>query len=136
MAFRKSRKRIEVKAAGDLTTSYVATTAVDIGSGMKGQRVGWVLTVVKGTGTTMEFVLEVGDEDAVAATAAHWSKLCKATGAIDERAITLATLAATDYVVVFSDVDLSPFQKVRLALKHTGGANVNVAAYAVVSGEI
>lgn len=132
---RKTRQRTEVRAAADLTTGYVATTHVNIGDSLKGRFVGFVLTVVKGTGTTMESVLEVGDADAVAATAAHWSKVCKASGALDERAITLSTLAATDYIVVFSDVDVSPFSKVRLALKHTGGANVNVTAYALFSGE-
>ncbi len=123
-----------VKDTTTLTTAYSGFTgdAVNTSDSIKGRLVGFLLDVSKGTGTTIEFKLEGGDEDAD--TDAEFYTLCKATGAIDERVITLATLGATDTVAVFHDVDVTPYAKVRLRVKHTGGATVTVKAYAVMGG--
>ena len=118
---RKTRTRTEVRAAAVTTTIYVATTPVDLVSGIRGEFAGFALTIVKGDVTSLEFILEVGDADAVAATDAHWFKVAKATGAIDERTVAAASLAATDYLAVFQDVNLTPYSKVRLKIKSTGG---------------
>jgi hypothetical protein len=135
--FRKTRTKTTVKDTTTLATTYTfKTDPVELLSGIKGEFAGFLLTVVKGDATTIEFKLEVGDADAAAATDAHWFTVTKATGAIDERAITLATLAATDYVSVFQDVNLTPFSKVRLKVKATGGTpTTTVKAEALYGGE-
>jgi hypothetical protein len=138
MGFRKTRTRTQVKDTTALATTYTfKTEPVDLIAGIRGEFAGFCLDVVKGDATTIEFILEVGDESAAAATDANWFKVTKASGAVDERAITLSTLATTDYVAVFQDVNLAPYSKVRLKVKATGGTpTTTVKAYALYGGQV
>jgi hypothetical protein len=138
MGFRKTRTRTQVKDTTAVTTAYTGFTSdpVDLIAGIRGEFAGFLLTIVKDDATSLEFKLEVGDSDAVAATASHWFSVTKATGAIDERTVTGASLATTDYLAVFQDVNLAPYSKVRLRVKKTGGTGtVNVTAHALYGGQ-
>ena len=137
MALRKTRTKHSIKASTAVATTYTyVSDPVDLVSGIRGEFAGFLLAITKDDATSLEFKLEVGDSDAVAATDSHWHQVTKATGAIDERTITAASLGTTDYIALFHDVNLTPYGKVRIKVKKTGGTGtVNVVTYAMFGGQ-